>query len=275
MYPNYDQAVTVVMKYLARNNYTSSIVYTHRRCFRHLKGYLLAKGAEYSHELAIHWLEVAAPNLCISTFKNYRLAISRISNVLKNCRIINTKKAYEAVQYYKYLNKWNIGLLNTFLGEISEKYKAEYIQSLRASVSRFLLYASNHGANEVSEITHKLIFNYYRDDKHKNQKAKNRHNRGIRIFLRYLTSRKLVKTSISLTLDKFVLSRLIFIEELPENEKDLFYRNEKTEYILPEEFYFLSIQLSDDCLNTYRYSLTIRKNYRQVWDELFVFFGSK
>ncbi|HBM16602.1 MAG TPA: hypothetical protein DD381_09720 [Lentisphaeria bacterium] len=271
MYQNYNQAVTEVMAYLTRNNYTSSIVYTHKRCFRLFKMYLVEKDAEYSHELAMSWLEDAAPNLCLGTLKNYLMALSRINDVLENRKIINTKKAYEAVQYCKYLGQRNKELLNVFLDELSVKYKAEYIQRLRASVSRFLVYASNHGANEVSEITHKLIFNYYRDDKHKNQKAKNRHNREIRIFLRCLARMKLVRTSIPLALDKIVLSRLIFIEEVPANDKDLYYRHGKAACIVPEEFYFLSIQLSNDCLKKHRYSLTIRKNYREIWDELFVF----
>ena len=34
MYQDYDRAVSEVMEYLFRNNYSSSIVYMHKRCFR-------------------------------------------------------------------------------------------------------------------------------------------------------------------------------------------------------------------------------------------------
>lgn len=271
MYQSYDQAVTKVMKYVSANQYTSSIVYTHQRCFRLLKAYLIEKNTEYAYELAMHWLEDVSSNICITTLKNYQMALSRINDVLENRKIINTKKAYESVQYYKYLGQANKELLNAFLGEISEKHKAGYIQGLRVSASRFLVYISNHDANEVSEITHKLIINYYRDDKHKNPKAKNHHNGQVRVFLRFLADRKLIKASIPLTLDKVMLNRLIFIEELPVKDQGLFYGTGQAACMEAEEFYSLSIQLSNNCLEANFYSLTIKKTYREVWDELFVF----
>lgn len=271
MYQDYDRAVSKVMEYLVRNNYTPSIAYTHKRCFRLFKAYLTEKQVGYSRELAIHWLENVALNLCFSTLKNYRLALSRMNDVLERRKIFNTKKTYEAVQNYQHLNGWSKELLNGFLDEISVKYGTRYIQEIRISVSRFLIYVSTHGADTPSGITHKLIYDYHRDDIHKNQKGKDQYNRAVRSFLRYLAERKLVKNSIPVALDKFVLKRLIFLEELPVDESDFFHGDNPADCITAEEFHSMSVQLSNDCLEKHRYSSTIRKNFREAWDELFVF----
>jgi len=271
MYQDYDQAVSKVMKYLVSNNYTSSIVYTHKRCFRLFKAYLTERQVEYSRELAIHWLGKVTPNICCSSSGNYRRALSRINDVLENHEIVNTKKAYDAVQYYKHMDCWCKELLDAFLKETSLRYNAGYIQEIRISVSRFLIYVSAHGIAVPSGITHKLIFDYYRDDMHRTQKVKNSYNRAIRIFLRYLAASKQVKKSIPLTLDNFVLNRLIFIEELPTHEKEIFCKDGKRSCIKAENFYSMAVLLSNDCIKKHRYSATIKKSFREAWDELFVF----
>jgi len=57
MYQNYDRAVSKVIEYLTRNDYTSSIIYTHKRCFRLFKEYIEKKEAGYSNELVVQCLK--------------------------------------------------------------------------------------------------------------------------------------------------------------------------------------------------------------------------
>jgi integrase len=194
-----------------------------------------------------------------------------MNDVLENREIINTKKAYEAVQNYQHMDRWYKELLDIFLEEISVKYEPGYIQGIRISASRFLIYASTHGVDVPSGITHKLVFDYHRDDMHRSQKVKDHYNGNVRFFLRYLADRKLVKSSIPLTLDKFVLNRLIFIEDLPANEKVLFHMDGETACMAAEKFHSMAVQLSNACMEKHRYSSTIRKNFLEAWDELFVF----
>ncbi len=272
MYQDYDRATSKVMGYLARNNYSSSIVYVHKQCFRLFKTYLTEKEVEYSREFAIDWLEKVVPNLCSSIFTNYRLALSRMDDVLENHKIINTKKKYESVQNYQRLDRWCKELLDSLLEEISVKYKAGHIQGIRISASRFLIYATTHGVDSPAGITHKLIYNYNREDIHSSQRVKDHYYVGARIFLRYLAGRNLVRKSIPLTLDKFVLNRLIFIERLPANERGLFRSDIQNDCcITAEEFHSKAMQLNNDCMGKHRYSSTARKNFREAWDELFVF----
>ena len=57
MYQDYDRAVGKVIENLTQNDYTSSIVYTHKRCFRLFKEYIEKKEAGYSNELVVQCLK--------------------------------------------------------------------------------------------------------------------------------------------------------------------------------------------------------------------------
>lgn len=271
MYQNYDRAVSKVIEYLTRNDYTSSIIYTHKRCFRLFKEYIEKKEAGYSNELVVQWLKDNAEKLSITTFKSYRLAFSRLNDVLHNREIVNTKAAYEAVQYYKHMDYWCKELLDDFLTEISVIYQAGYIYGLRVSASRFLTYLTEQGLKEPTKITHRLIFDYYQDDIYRSQKSKNQSNRNVRVFLRYLVGRDLIRDSIVSVLDPLAINRFFFIGDLPADEKDLFLQDKQTDYMTPKDFHSMAVQLDNNCLDKHRYSSTARKVFRKTWKELFVF----
>lgn len=106
-----------------------------------------------------------------------------MDDILEDHEIANTKEKYEAVQYHKHLAPWCKKLLHSFLDELSVKHNAGHAQVICVSASRFLSYISTHGVESASGITHKVIRDYNRDDAHKNQRAKDRHNDRVRIFL--------------------------------------------------------------------------------------------
>lgn len=176
MYQNYDYAVDKVQDYLIKNNYCSTIVYIHKRCYRLFREYLKAMGTPYCLDLALQWLGIVAPDLCSSSFQNYRTALTRLYDVLEYGIITNNKNTYDAVQYYQYMDKWCKDLLDEFLNVLSLTYSASSIQEFRISTSRFLAYISKLGVCEVNDITHALIKEYYQQDRHKNMKIKDHYN---------------------------------------------------------------------------------------------------
>ena len=271
MYRNYEKAVSRVMDYLASNNYTSSIVYTHLRCYRLLKEYLESKEMPYSRELALQWLDSVAPGTCNSTFKNYRLALSRVNDTFNHHEISNTKSAYEAVQNYKHLNQWCKELLDEFLVALSKSHGSASIQEHRISASRFLDYLSRCGVKSTTEINHSIMRDYYRNDLHKTQKVKDHYNSLIRHFLMYLADRNMVRGSIPLTLDKFILQRLVLIHELPPSGREAFYVTGQPDCMNASEFHSKTLMLGNTYLERHRYSATMRKAFRKTWNELFVF----
>lgn len=136
MYQDYDRAASKVINYLTKRNCAFSIIYMNKRCFRLFKEYMIEKNIAYSQELIIDWLEDCIHHLCITTFRCYRLALFRLNDVLENRQIATTKSPLN----YQYLNQKGKELWGNFLEEISEKYSIGYIQEIRNSVFRFLIY---------------------------------------------------------------------------------------------------------------------------------------
>lgn len=271
MYQNYEKAVSEVMTYLASNTYTSSIVYTHIRCYRLLKEYLQSKEMSYSRELALQWLDAVTPGLCHSTFRNYRLALSRVNDILNHHEIRNTKSAYEAVQNYQHLNQWSKELLDEFLAVLSKSHGSASIHEHRISASRFLAYLARCGVKSTTGINHSIIMGYYRDDIHKTQKIKDHYNSLTRHFLMYLADKGMVMSSIPLTLDKFIIQRLVLIHELPPSDRDAFCVAEPPDCMKASEFHLKAFILGSTYLKRHRYSATMKKEFRKTWNELFVF----
>ena len=83
MFRDYAQAMDKVIEYLIKNDYGITAIYAHKRCFRLLKEHLEDAEADYSNELAIQWLSSNAKKLNHNSFKNYRLALSRLNDVLE------------------------------------------------------------------------------------------------------------------------------------------------------------------------------------------------
>jgi site-specific recombinase XerD len=271
MYQNYEKAVSKVMDYLATNNYTSNIVYTHIRCYRLLKEYLESKEMPCSPELALQWLDTVTPGLCHSTFKSYRLALSRVNDALSHQEIRNTKSAYEAVQNYWHLNQWCKELLDDFLTVLSKCNGPASLQEHRIATSRFLNYLSRYNVKSISEINHSMIRDYYRDDLHKSQKIKDHYNSLTRHFLMYLADKGMVRASIPLTLDKFILQRLVLIHETSPDAKGAFCVIEPSGCMNAWEFHSKTFILGSTYLKRHRYSATMKKIFRKAWNELFVF----
>ena len=269
MYQDYDRAAGKVIEYLTQNNYASSVIYMNKRCFRLLKKYMAENNVAYSQEIAIYWLaEDSIRNLCSTIFRNYRLALFRLNDVLEERQFATLANR---PLIYRYLTKKAKDLLDSFLGEISKKYCTAYVRVICISVTKFLNYLAKRGVEEPTEITHRLIFDYYQDDIYRSQKSKNQSNRNVRVFLRYLVGKKLIKDSIVAVLDPLAIKRLFFIDQLPVDEKTLFFRYKQAKSMTPDNFHSMAMQLDNNCLDQYHYSLTMRKIFRKTWKELFVF----
>ncbi|AKL94351.1 integrase family protein [Clostridium aceticum] len=270
MYQDYDKAVEKVMEYLERNHYTSSIVRTYQRCFRLIKEFFKKNHDYYSHELAMEWLASVTPGLCKSTFKTYRLALSRINAAYKNQEIVNTKAVYQSQQNYQNLDPWCRHLLDEFLEKMSSSYVVSFLQTLKIAGARFLTYTTRHGVSRPEDISHHIVANYYYDDRHDSYKSKDVYNGCIRMFLRYLVALGIIRSSIPLMLDKFTLARMVFIEELPKTEQENFHQDYSQILFSAEEFYTRLGEVSFLVVQQ-KYSLTMRRTFHNAWKELFIF----
>jgi site-specific recombinase XerD len=265
-----DAAVGEVRKYLEDNNYSYSITMSHKRCFQLFRQYLADHKKPYGKHEADQWLLGITQGLCLSTLKVYRQALEKLDAAYHRKPILNTKVQYNGRQKYQHLESWCKSLLDEFMKEIPSEYGDTYIRTIRNSIARFMDYLTYRGITTLKGISHRIIADFYRDDEHDSTKSKDVYNNCIRKFLGYLAEREIIQDSIPLTLDKFVLSHLVFMESLPPEIQGKFNTVIRGDSISAEEYYKKTIDLQE-IIDQHKYSKTMKKVFRQAWKELFVF----
>ena len=265
-----ENAVDVVKSHLETNQYSYSIKMCHLRCYKLLNAYLAETGKSYSEHLANQWLQSITIRLCITTVRTYKRALKKLHAAYHHKKIDATKNQYDARQNYHYLYPWCKNLLDAFMKEMTSTCARSYLPILRIAAARFLNYATTKGCDRPEEITHQIISDYYRDDKHINSKSKDAYNSSVRKFLYYLSKKGLIQGSIPFTLDKFVLPRLVFIKSLTDRERDTFMVKTNASSIKAEAYYAKVLEMTAS-INQHRYSKGQMKVFRMAFRELFVF----
>ena len=271
MYQDYEEAVDKVRAYLSANSYGNNYVLMHEKCYRLLREYLEGVNKPYLYANALQWLKMISPGFAKSTLYQYRLALSRLNDSFSHEDIRNTKEEHYSKQHYLNLDKWCKNLLEEFLDESKAKYNPSKVHRLRMSVSRFLSVISRQGVTGTSEISHEAVVGYYLKDTYKSQESKKQYMWSIRCFLRYLSKKHLIKKTIPLALNKSTLTRLIFINKMPENEQEAFYCIDQAGSMAAEEFYSKSTDLANNYLEQHRYSYGMKKFFHKAWEELYIF----
>lgn len=145
----YDCSTSAVIDSLAGDSHKR----TYKCCYKRLREYLSYKGAEYSHSLAIEWLETERsrwPAYCYST---YRTALYRL-NEMVNTGCLSTSKRmfpYNDSPKYARLSDWSRCLLDDSLKTTS--YYGNSKNLYRIAVAEFLFYLEENGVTRFEEIT--------------------------------------------------------------------------------------------------------------------------
>jgi integrase len=265
----FDLAVEVVKEHLKSNGYSYSITRCYLRCYHLLEMSLDAQKKRYNSGLTEQWLQGIADGMCGSTVKTYKCALKKLNMAYHHEEIGDTRAQYEALQNYQHLVPWCKDVLDTFLAEACDEYDSHYIREIQNASARFLNYVTSRGLCGVEGITHHLVADYYCDDEHGSYKSKDAYNHCVRKFLSYLSDEGLILSSVSLTLDKFALPRLIFIGDLADGARNVF-TNLGTPSLTAVEFHEKTVEM-EVVLQQHRYSKSIEKKFRKAWRELFVF----
>ena len=270
MSTGFDAAAGVVKEYLSANNYSNSITASHIRCYRLLGIYMAENGKAFNKVVAEQWLQTFTPGFCKSTLKVYRQAVGRLETAYHGKEIENTKIWYEAQQRYSRLDfRWK-AVLDAFMKEIPEGFHEAYQRTFKISIARFLDYLTLKDVSRLEDISHQLIIEFYRDDKHDSYKAKDVYNNCIRRFLSYLSAKGITQASIPLMLDKFAIAHLVFVEALPVDARESLIGNTQGFSIKASEYYKKTIELHA-IIEKCKYSKSMKKVFRQAWREFFIF----
>ncbi|ACV63057.1 integrase family protein [Desulfofarcimen acetoxidans DSM 771] len=273
MYQDYNNAVGKVNKYLIENHFSMSVIYGHLHCYRSFKQYLEEKQISYSPEEALKWLNNNKPGWKRSKFKMSRLSLFRLNDVMRNGCISTDSYVYENSCNYDRLPLWCRLLLDGYLNNISHSFSEGYVAEHRVACSKFLIYISIIGGKNIEDINHKNVIGYYYQSEHSTVQAKNLYNRNIRHFLQYLAGKDLIPASLTYSLDRFIVPRIIIIDELPDVKKRSYiYSLDQTSGKIPAtEYYSIAKKLGDTNLDRHNYSKTMRKVFRKAWRELYIF----
>ena len=263
-------ALIRIEDHLEASRYSYTIKMSYRRAYRLLGKYLDDRNEQYNNDIAKQWLQSIPHGFCRSTMKVYQSAIKKLDAAYHELKITNTKAIHVSKQYYQNLNLYYKAALDTFLSEIATTNGKGSLQQMKVAISRFLTFLSTRKVFELENITHRLVIDFYNEDKHDSYKSKDVYNNGIRRFLHYLTNKNIIKASIPLTLNKFVIARIVIIQQLPDAEKSVFVECFSHSYLNASDFYQKTQEL-DMLIKSQRYSKTMIKFFRKAWKELFVF----
>jgi hypothetical protein len=212
---------------------------------------------------------IYTPGLCKSTANTYRRALEKLDAAYHNNEISSAKAQYDARQHYQNLAPWWKAHVDGFLEGIFGEYGQPYLLLIRNAVARFLRYVNDRGEVRPEDITHRTVADFYRDDDHDSQKSKDVYNNYVRKFLRHLSDRGFILASIPLTLDKFLLQRLVLMDELACSVRDSF-QCLGASTLSAKAFHDKSLEMNA-VIERHMYSKSMRKVFHKAWKELYVF----
>lgn len=180
-------------------------------------------------------------------------------------------KVTETREKMRSLDSSSKDILDAFKENLANNgHNVTYQCTLHSAAVHFLDYVRSRDISTPGGITHRTIFEYYRDDQHDDYKKKDKHNVYVRKFLHFLSERGLIRASVPFTLDKVVLSHLNFIESLPPEIQCSFNENDQSICMCADDYYRKTLELRR-LINEHNYSKGAQKVFRQAWKELFIF----
>ncbi len=201
------------MKYLETESFCSSVISTHRLCYKELYAFLTASGKNYSPETAYQWIEDHKSFWSYRKFTGWRHCIDQLEDVRKTGSISLDHLSYRRSAYSQ-LSPYFRSILDTF---ISEHPKDD--DRHRIACARFLLYLQNKGLGRVSELDYDILLQFHKEDHHTSAKSKDVYEDLIRKFLRHLAAKGICSSGMALALNKLLIHQIIRLsgEELCKN----------------------------------------------------------
>lgn len=191
------------MKYLETESFCSSVISTHRLCYKELYAFLTASGKNYSPETAYQWIEDHKSFWSYRKFTGWRHCIDQLEDVRKTGSISLDHLSYRRSAYSQ-LSPYFRSILDTF---ISEHPKDD--DRHRIACARFLLYLQNKGLGRVSELDYDILLQFHKEDHHTSAKSKDVYEDLIRKFLRHLAAKGICSSGMALALNKFLIHQII------------------------------------------------------------------
>lgn len=252
----FEKNVATVMKFLKTENYSPSVINSHRLCYKELSSFLEASGMSYTSEIAYQWVDDNESSWSHRRYVGYKHYIDQLEDV-RMTGSISLDHLSARKPAYTQLSPALRSILDGFLHDYPENDDRH-----RISCARFLLYLQNNGLRSISELNYDLLLQFHKEDHHSSYKTKDVYEELIRKFLRYLAQKDLCSSGFALALNKLLIHQIIMLsdEELHNGSGKTYPSVTET---LIEEFLTSMAQA--------RYGRTVLKSSRHILTLLYIF----
>ena len=159
----YRENSSKVIQLLQEYGYHRASVDQARYCYRDLEKELISQGRHYSPPFAEEWCRNLEQKHSNYRVRSYRNALRFLAEMYETGVVRNRKPGTACHRLAEPFQKHLIA----FLKESEETYSSDSLRRFRNDCSCFLLYAQNHGAASVSEISYDLMHGFYIDEEKK------------------------------------------------------------------------------------------------------------
>ena len=184
----FDKNVARLIKYLEHDNFSFSVIYSHKKCYKEFREYIYEHNLLYSSELADKWIDENSDSWNNRKVTSWHLFMIQLEDFY-NLGHIHLDHLGSRTSAYALLSE---GLKKELDDFILNNHPKTNDDRYRVSCSRFLLYLQNNGLQSIEQLTCKLVLRFHEDDYHKSQRSKDVYEDLIRVLLHYFAQNDII-----------------------------------------------------------------------------------
>ena len=205
----FDKNVSRLIEYLERDNFSSSVIYNHKKCYREFREYIYERNLVYSSVIADEWINENSDSWNYRRLTSWHLCIMQLEDFY-NLEYIHLDHLGPRSSAYTLLSEGFKKELDDFILNCQPKTADD---RYRVSCSRFLLYLQNNGLQSINQLTCELVMRFHEEDYHKSQCSKDVYEDLIRVMLHYFAQNDVISLACALVLNKLLIHQIVVINE--------------------------------------------------------------
>ena len=199
MCQQYDTAVRVVLDHLSEQGFSKTVLKTYCQATREFGHCLEEERLSYSQARAQRWVEALRPRVSRAKFLSFRRTLAMVEDAAQNGSVTTRRFSYGDVLLKYPVPECYRSILEAYINRRREDgNQASTLQMDAVACRRFFLFLESKGIADVRRITPQIVKEYHRQAKHRTAEGKNAYMRRIRGFIRFLSARHLVPSTLEL-----------------------------------------------------------------------------
>lgn len=264
----FDQNVERVVVFLRQQNYETTTLCGHKKCYRELRTHLTETGFSYSFDTALDWIHQNSECWGKKKSANYKHFIVHLDDMDRLGTIPACHLSYHSPPF-SMLSETFAKELGIFMDSIESDLMRE---NMRMRCSNFLLFLQERGVSSIAGTTYSHIQQFLDDNTHRSRKSKDLFDCAARRLLVFYHHRLGLSIGLSYACNK-KMSQYIKPPDLMSDysiEEITRLRGQSLEFPLAKYHDLISAYL--DCLKKHSYSMEIIEQAGRTCRLLYLFF---